>query len=159
MIEEWKIISRFPKYEVSSFGRVRKISTNKLLFLKNHTAGYKQVIIQENNKKYYLYVHRLVAEAFIDNPNDYPYINHKDEDKTNNRVNNLEWCTPKYNANYGTCKERMGQAHHKRVKQYTKDGKFIREWSSYSEAEQALGMTQGDISKYVNSRFHWESVL
>lgn len=159
MIEEWKIISKFPKYEVSSLGRIRKISTNKLLYLKDHTAGYKQVIIQEANKKYYLYVHRLVAEAFIDNPNDYPYINHKDEDKSNNSVENLEWCTPKYNANYGTCKERMGKAHHKKVKQYTKDGRFIKEWDSYPEAEQALGMTQGDISKYINSEFHWEPVL
>lgn len=159
MIEEWKIISKFPKYEVSSLGRIRKISTNKLLYLKDHTAGYKQVIIQEANKKYYLYVHRLVAEAFIDNPNDYPYINHKDEDKSNNSVENLEWCTPKYNANYGTCKERIGKAHHKKVKQYTKDGRFIKEWDSYSEVEQALGMTQGDISKYINSEFHWEPVL
>lgn len=159
MIEEWRIINRFPKYEVSSFGRIRKISTNKLLFLKTHTTGYKQVAIQENNKKYYLYVHRLVAEAFIDNPNNYPYVNHKDEIKTNNNVENLEWCTPKYNANYGTCKERMGLAHQKKVKQYTKDGKLIREWKSYSEAEKALGLTPGDISKYVNSKFHWESVL
>lgn len=157
-MEEWRIISRFPKYEVSSLGRIRKISTNKLLHLKKHTAGYRQVIIQEKGKKFYLYVHRLVAEAFIPNPEDYPYINHKDECKHNNNVDNLEWCTPKYNVNYGTCKERMGKAHHKRVKQYTKDGVFIREWDSYSEAEQSLGITQGDISKYINSEFHWEPV-
>lgn len=68
----------------------RKISTNRLLYLKHHTSGYQQVTIQENNKKYYLYVHRLVAEAFIPNPNDFPLINHKDENKTNNLANNLE---------------------------------------------------------------------
>lgn len=158
MYEEWKIISRFPKYEVSNRGRVRKIKTNKILFLKNHSSGYKQVTIQESNKKYYLYVHRLVAEAFIDNPNDYPYINHKDENKNNNCVNNLEWCTPKYNTNYGTCRERMGKAHHKKVKQYTKDGRFIKEWDSYEEAEQTLGLCKGLISKYINSPFHWERV-
>lgn len=158
-MEEWRIISKFPKYEVSSKGRIRKISTNKLLYIKEHTAGYRQVIIQEKGKKYYLYIHRLVAEAFIPNPNDYPYINHKDECKHNNNVDNLEWCTPKYNANYGTCKERMGKAHHKRVKQYTRDGVFIREWDSYSEAESSLGITPGDISKYINSEFHWEPVV
>lgn len=53
----------------------------------------------------------------------------------------------------------MGQAHQKKVKQYTKDGRLIKEWNSYSEAEQALGIAQGDISKYVNSEFHWEPVL
>lgn len=157
-MEEWRIIKKFPKYEVSNKGRVRKISTNRLLYLKHHTSGYQQVTIQENNKKYYLYVHKLVAEAFIPNPNDFPLINHKDENKTNNLANNLEWCTPKYNANYGTCKERVGKAHHKRVKQYTKDGLFIKEWNSYSEAEEALGLSKGDISKYVNSEFHWEKI-
>ena len=106
MIEEWKIISKFPKYEVSSLGRIRKISTNKLLYLKDHTAGYKQVIIQEANKKYYLYVHRLVALAFLEdtdlNPNGTPIVgrkevDHKDSDRNNNNVDNLRWCDTNYN--------------------------------------------------------------
>ena len=155
-MEEWKIIKEFPKYEVSNLGRVRKIKSSKVIFQKNHPAGYKQVTLYKNGKANYRYVHRLVAEAYLDNPNELPFINHKDECKFNNNVNNLEWCTPRYNANYGTCKERMGLAHRKKVKQYTKDGTFIREWNSYQEAEQQLGLRAGSISTYINSPFHWE---
>ena len=158
-MEEWRVINKFPKYEVSSTGKIRKTSNNRLIYLKDHTAGYKQVVIQVNGKKHYLYVHRLVAEAFIPNPYGCPYINHKDEDKSNNNVSNLEWCTPKYNANYGTCKERMGLAHKKKIRQYTKDGVFIREWDSQQEAEQELNLRAGSISNYINSPFHWEESI
>lgn len=59
-----------------------------------------------NGQRYKKTIHRLVAEAFIPNPNNYPCINHKDENKENNNVSNLEWCTYKYNSNYGTCRKR-----------------------------------------------------
>lgn len=157
-MEYWKIIEKFPKYEVSTYGRVRNIKTQKYIYVKKHTGGYRQVIIAKNGKSYSLYIHRLVAQAFIPNPSNLPCVNHKDEDKTNNHVENLEWCTPEYNANYGTGKKRMGIAHHKKVRQYTKDGIFLKEWDSYQEAEQALGLSSGLISKYVNSPFHWEKV-
>ena len=64
----------------------------------NSKTGYKFVILDKKT----CYVHRLVAEAFVDNPNNYPQINHKDENKANNSVENLEWCTEKYNMNYGS---------------------------------------------------------
>ena len=73
--------------------------------------GYKRVALWENGKQINVSVHRLVAMAFIDNPdpNTYTEINHKDEDKTNNNVNNLEWCSHKYNLNYGTRNKRSAE--------------------------------------------------
>ena len=78
-------------------------------------------------------VHRLVATAFIDNSNNLPCINHKDEDKTNNVVDNLEWCTYKYNLNYGSRNKRSVKALSKPVLQFSKTGSFIREWESTRE--------------------------
>lgn len=155
-MEEWRMIKDFPMYEVSNFGNVRNTKNHKRIFQRSHTAGYKQVVLYRKGKSNYRYIHRLVAQAFIDNPENLQFINHKDECKSNNNVNNLEWCTPKYNANYGTCKERMGLAHKKKVRQYTKDGVFIREWDSQQEAEQELQLRAGSISTYINSPFHWE---
>lgn len=157
-MEYWKIIKQFPEYEISTYGRVRKIKTQKCLYIKHHSRGYLQVVIQSNDKKHYLYIHRLVAQAFIPNPQSLPFVNHKDEDKQNNHVDNLEWCTCEYNTNYGTAPKRNGLAHHKKVRQYTKSGQFIKEWDCYQEAEKALNLPSGLISKYVNSPYHWEKV-
>lgn len=85
--------------------------------------GYERVTLWENGKKFNVSVHRLVAMAFIDNPdpNTYTEINHKDENKTNNNVNNLEWCTHIYNLNYGTRKLKQSIA----MKKYWKQRKAV----------------------------------
>ena len=109
-------------YEVDQFGRVFAVDRvvhvidngreyNKPLKGRQmkqsvHTQGYKTVSLTKDGHTKTMYVHRVVAEAFIPNPNNYPFINHKDEDKTNNFVENLEWCTNEYNVNYGKGKER-----------------------------------------------------
>lgn len=99
MEEIWKTIEIAPNYEVSNLGRVRN---RKGLILKPSTShGYYHVILMNNKKRISRNVHRLVAEAFIPNPNNYLCINHKDECRTNNAVDNLEWCTYEYNLNYG----------------------------------------------------------
>lgn len=114
-IEVWKpVVGYEGLYEVSSFGRVRsidRITTNSLgrkYFSKGvilkwalNRGGYPIVGLSLHGKYYSRTIHRLVAEAFIGNPNNLPSINHKDEDKTNNKVENLEFCTVKYNNNYG----------------------------------------------------------
>lgn len=93
--------------------------------------GYLQIAFRNGNKpRKHFNVHRLVAKAFIENPLNLPCINHKDENKTNNRVDNLEWCTAKYNNHYGTNIDRRAKAISKPVLQYDKFGNFIKEFES-----------------------------
>ena len=90
-------------YEVSNLGRVRSTSYKGTRILKpSLKSRYKIVVFCINQIKVHKLVHRLVAEAFIPNPDNLPQVNHKDEDKTNNCVENLEWCDVKYNSNFGT---------------------------------------------------------
>lgn len=124
MEEVWKPILGYEEYyEVSNLGRVRTIprvvNTNNggyitiPRFIKSltlHYKGYLQVRLKVNNKPKTMFVHRLVAEAFIPNLNGYKYINHKDEDKTNNRVDNLEWCTALHNNEYGSRLSRISNS-------------------------------------------------
>lgn len=96
--------------------------------------------------------HRFIAKCFVANPNNLLYVNHKDENKTNNCVDNLEWCTGKYNTNYGKrnkiiSKKLKGNSNKsKKVLQYKKDGEFVKEWVSASEIERQLGYNRGNIS-------------
>ena len=112
----WKDIQGYEGlYQVSNTGRVRSLNykrTGKTKILKQNTTkrGYKRVTLcKKGEKPYPYYVHRLVAQAFIQNPNNLPQVNHKDEDKQNNTVWNLEYCTQKYNNNYGTHNEKMSK--------------------------------------------------
>ena len=135
--EYWKpVVGYEGHYQVSNFGRVKSLKFGKEKILKQYIrGGYYYVCLSKNGiiKKYS--VHRLVAQAFLDNPNNLPQINHKDENKTNNNVDNLEWCDAKYNTNFGTCIERRSKKKSKTVLQYTLDGKFVREWPSTMECE------------------------
>ena len=101
----WKIIKGFTDYKVNENGEVYSIKRNKIL-KQYEKKNYLGVYLYQDNKKKFRLVHRLVANAFIPNPNNLPQINHKDENSKNNNVKNLEWCTQKYNNNYGTYKER-----------------------------------------------------
>ena len=86
---------------VSNIGNVRNVRRNTLLKLSKNNYGYIRVHLSKNGIKTGFRVHRLVAQAFLPNPDNLPEVNHLDEDKTNNRVDNLEWCDRKYNNNYG----------------------------------------------------------
>lgn len=113
MREIWKDIKGYKdKYQVSNLGNVKSLNYNqthkeKLLKLFQNTNGYYQIDLWKNNKGKKCLVHRLVAETFIDNPNNYPIINHKDENPLNNCAENLEWCDAKYNCNYGTRNQKI----------------------------------------------------
>lgn len=98
--EVWITINEFPKYEISNFGRVKN-NKNRILKIGTHRDGYKQVCLRKNKKSYTRKIHRLVAIAFIPNPENKPVVNHIDEDRTNNQVENLEWMTVKENNLYG----------------------------------------------------------
>lgn len=109
--EVWRDIKNYEGlYEVSNFGNVRSLKFGKIKYLKpaNNGFGYYHVILCKNGQKKYFKVHRLVANAFIENPNGYNEINHIDEDKTNNKVENLEWCTHKYNKRFSSAKRVVG---------------------------------------------------
>lgn len=108
MENTWATISSHPKYQVSRDGRVRSTKYRgqdevRELSLLNGKTGYRFVILDRKT----CYVHRLVAEAFLPNPDNFPQINHKDENKANNSVENLEWCSAKYNVNYGSRSRRV----------------------------------------------------
>ena len=107
------------------------------------TNGYKQV--KYKGKMYR--VHRLVAECFIPNPHNLPMVNHIDEDKSNNNVENLEWCDAKYNNNYGTRTERTS----KKVVQMTLDGDFVKQWESAMECGRH-GFDQSAVSACCNNK-------
>ena len=100
MEEVWKPIKGYEGiYEVSSLGRVRKLATGVILHQRNR-GGYRQVALRKDGVGKSESVHRLVAKAFLPNPDMLPEINHRDEDKSNNCVENLEWCDHSYNMRY-----------------------------------------------------------
>lgn len=107
-MESWKEIDGFPNYWVSNFGRVKSTAhMGRLVYLKPTTSqfGYQRVGLYKGKKKSLHSMHQLVARAFIPNPNNLLEVNHKDEVKTNNHVDNLEWCTRQYNTEYSQAKE------------------------------------------------------
>jgi len=141
MKEIWKDIIGFEGiYKISSFGRVLRVDSGRILSTSKcgGCRGYVGVNLSKDGKRYGRLVHRLVAEAFIERPDGLYEVNHKDEDKTNNSVENLEWCDHRYNMNYGT---RMNKTRETRLKNGTYSGldkkeykrKYIQEHKEYRD--------------------------
>lgn len=170
MEEVWKDVSEYPysqNYQVSNIGRVRSkdhlVKYNKsgsYTFLRGRilkqiisTHGYYHVVLSYKGKTKQFSVHRLVAGAFIENKNNYRFVNHKDENKKNNNVSNLEWCTPAYNIQYGTAPARISRtlrnnspaAYKIRV---TYKGKTSM-CKSLRQAVEFTGVSRNTISKYI----------
>lgn len=122
--------------------------------------GYLKVILYKNGKPKSFQVHRLVASAFIENPLNLSEVNHRDENPSNNRVENLEWCTRKYNMNYGTRLEKQlanpncGIKQLKPILQFTKNGELVKEYPSLMEASRLTQINQGNISSCCNGKLH-----
>ena len=123
MTEIWKNIEGYAgKYQVSNLRRVKSmIGQEKVLHPKKHRNGHLQIGLHKDKKRKTMYIHRLVAQAFIPNPDNLPCVNHKDENPNNNNVDNLEWCTQKYNCNYGTRVDRIMET---KKQQYKKIYKY-----------------------------------
>lgn len=125
----------------------------------NKKTGYMQVTLIDKNGKHYLkYVHRLMAEHFIPNPNNLPEVNHINENKQDNRVENLEYCDRKYNCNFGTGIERNRNKNINNpktiisVKQYDLKDNLIKEWISIAEAVREGGFDGSSISQCINGK-------
>lgn len=136
MEEVWKPVVGYEDYEVSNLGRV--YSKKSKIYLKPmvHRDGYLRVALYVNNKRQYKYIHQLVAQAHIPNPNNFTEINHLDRDKTRNTIDNLEWSSRTHNVQH---------SHGKVVQQYDINGNLINEFPSCHEAGRVLGIPGGSI--------------
>lgn len=155
--EVWKPVVGYKGiYEVSNLGNVKVLDRfiirerngtyiKKGHFLKKEldNQGYYRVTLTKNNNSKHKLVSRLVAQAFIPNPNNLPCVNHKDENSLNNCVDNLEWCTQKYNCNYGTRNERIIQKKAKKINQFDLYNNYIKTWASASEVARTFGKKNG----------------
>lgn len=150
MIEIFKDIEGYEGlYQISNYGNVKSLNFNrtgkeKILKPTKNSDGYLQICLHKQGIKKH-YIHRLVAQAFIENPNNLPQVNHKDEDKTNNYIENLEWCERKYNINYGT-----------RTDKCSKQVLCVETgvvYPSTIEVERQLGFNNANIGKCCNGRY------
>lgn len=159
MEELWKDIEGFEGlYQISTNGRVRGFVRVKGKILSPHKNedGYLQIRLHKDGKKYSKYVHRLVAMAFIPNPKNLPEVNHKDENKRNNSVNNLEWCTHEYNITYGTCQKRSSDSYAARtipILMFDLEGHLLARFDNFRQIEQELGFDHSTISSCCNGRY------
>lgn len=156
--------TQYKDYYITEDGQVWSNKTYKFLTPWLNSDGYYCVAIRENGKQYNVRVHRLVAEAFIPNPNNLPIVNHKDENKTNNKVDNLEWCTSQYNNTYGTKKQREAQTKMEKgilgtpIGMYDKNtGELLKTFISIHEAARYLNNPSAitRISQCCNHKPHY----
>ena len=170
------IISNLSRYNILENGSIIKISNGQECAQHQNTGGYYRVTLTtDDNKRQSFYVHRLVAIAFLPNPNRFPCVNHKDENKANNSVDNLEWCSYEYNNNYGTKIERMVQARKnngtyttpktaiKIIMKDKKTGEILHYFNSIKEAGRFLGKPPQHINEAIHHKrksafgFIWEA--
>jgi len=158
MKEVWKDIPNYEgMYQVSNNGRVKSFRKSTKFHCKNEyflkptviNSGYGVVTLYKDSTRRKFLVHRLVAEAFLPNPNNYPQINHKDENKLNNNVCNLEWCSVEYNNAYGTARIRSVETVSTPVEQMTYDGKPIAIYRSTKIASEILGINRGTLKSAI----------
>lgn len=165
MIEEWKDIEGYEElYQVSNLGRVRSlgngssnVSKERIMKPYKEKKGYLRVRLCKNGKYKHFLIHRLVANAFIPNPNNKPFIDHIDTNPSNNKVDNLRWVTNKENCNNpltinhlienSGLKNMKGKLNHlsKPILQFSIDGEFIRKWDSAADITRELGISNGNI--------------
>jgi len=167
-MEIWKDVVGYEGiYKVSSLGRVASLErvnargqvvSPRIKATKQNNRGYIQISLSKDGKQEYKLLHRVVAEAFIKNPNNLPQVNHKDENKNNNNIDNLEWCTNMYNRHYGTGLERAAHNHNydeiacknrKHVAQKDENNCVIAVWHGLLAAAEAVGGNKDAIRNSV----------
>ena len=161
--EEWRDVAGYEGlYQVSSEGRVKSLERKdclgrtireRILKLGIDRDGYLRLNLCAGGKTRTFLVHRLVATTFIPNPENKPTVNHINEIKTDNRVENLEWMAVKENINHGTRNERIAKSREKPIGQYKLDGQLIKVWPSAIEVERQTGFSQPSIWCVANGRY------
>ena len=147
-MEEFKEIQDFPNYQISNYGNVFSKNRNKILSPCDDSHGYLMVHLWKNNRQYVKKIHRLVAETFLENPNNFQDVNHKDENKKNNNISNLEWISRKDNLNYGTRNQRANATRKKPVYQIDKDTlDIINKFDSAKDASKQTGINSSNITQ------------
>ena len=149
-MEKYIIINEFDNYAISNLGNIKNIKTGKVLKPCLNPRGYYSYTFYKRGIKKTFRIHRLVALYFIDNPNNLPYVNHIDGDKTNNKVENLEWCTAKQNDEHA---RRTGLKIQEKpvLAENVENGERIA-FKSVSEAGAILGINKGSISKVLHGK-------
>ena len=177
MEEVWKdVVGYEGLYQVSNLGKVRSLTriversdktvrlrNGKMLSLIKKSDNYISTTLFRNGKKKTVLVHRLVASAFIPNPNGFQEVNHKDENPSNNHVDNLEWCDRSYNINYGnrnkkcilTSNSNGSKCAEVPVLQYTFDGEFVKRYSSLHEIERTIGKNYISVCYCCSGKYHY----
>ena len=170
--EEWRAIKGYEGlYEVSNLGRVRSLDRyidaisrygtpmhrfcrGCILKESKHKKGYRFVRLCNSGDCKNQSIHRLVAQAFIPNPDNIPQVNHKDENKDNNRADNLEWCDALYNTNYGTGKYRKTEGYKIAVEQLTLDGQHVAYYDSLLAVIKAnKSYSRGNLCRTLNTDY------
>lgn len=162
-MENWKTMELYPKYEVSTEGRVRNAETHRIYSQRLDKSGYLRMELWLNNgKRINMAVHRMVAMCYLDNPQNLPEVNHKNKIKTDNRPENLEWVTRQQNMDHRNADEKIQQQMHdaglklkewnlkhtaKRVASYDLDGNLIKIYPSLISAEREAGINR----KYIRA--------
>lgn len=178
--EVWKDIPGYEGiYMVSNYGRILSVERkdkngyrrgSRILIAHKSNRGYKHLGLSKDNKVVQFLVHTLVAMAFLENPYNLPIVNHKDENPSNNFYKNLEWCSYKYNINYGSHNEKSAKSTSREVLQYDLEGNFIREYYSVGHAAKINGLNKKQIlrccseyrkrvdgtSNHVYGNYYWE---
>lgn len=174
MEEVWKDIKGYEGlYQISTLGRIKSLGRyvyyskgnynryypERILNGSVNNEGYMRITLSKNKVPTTYLIHRLVSDAFIPNPNNLPCINHKDEDKTNNVVSNLEYCTVAYNNTYNNRHKKIAKKLSIPILQYSLDGKFIREWSGTREAARGIGLEKrcesSNITKVLKGKYKY----
>lgn len=167
MEEIWKDIAGWEgSYQISTYGRVKSLKYGKERILKpsKNSSGYLTVGLSIESRTFSKAIHRLVAIAFVPNPDNKLQVNHKDENKLNNNVNNLEWVTAKENSNYGTRIKRISEKNSKPIKVIYRDNTyeiwdsatiFAREYGNVVKEKKIVEVLKGRNKTHAGLRFEY----